>query len=117
MDAGTFEALLSKYKVVRSRDYEGVSCREWSIGDARAYRLKVAEEKESAKQKSHYKGQRRGHDPELSTEFFTQLKKELTESGCKNVEQVVQEMKEIYIRRLYGYNLEQLEQLLENISS
>mmetsp|Transcript_23323 Transcript_23323/g.41238 ORF Transcript_23323/g.41238 Transcript_23323/m.41238 type:complete len:121 (-) Transcript_23323:284-646(-) len=120
MDPVTFEAALGKFKVVRSRDYQGPGCKRWEAAEAQAFREKTkqqAAEQEIAEQKRHAARRHQGEvDNTKNSAFFAALEEELKEAGYDNVPEILRELSTTLEERIYTYNIEQLEELLEKIA-
>lgn len=116
MDPAAFEAALQQFPVVRARDFEGDTCREWSADEARRHRAEAAAA--AAQLASKPVARRRGHGAlgdAASSEagFFDALGEELRAAEVNNVPEVLREFKDSYMKSLCELNLEELEGMLQ----
>lgn len=116
MDESTFSQLLGKFAKVREPDFQGNSCREYSLEEARAYRAKLEADREAEASKPQRKNVATAIDDE-SRGFFEAVATEMRQAGVKNVPEVLNEMREGYYDWLCDYNLEELENLIANKST
>ncbi len=138
-----FERELGKFRVVRRADFTGEALRRLSPEEARKWRVEQAEardKEERAAAKKEAQRRTRGADGAQSGGFYGRLAAELEAAGYDNVQEVLKEFKKVsclcrparrarptnpaplrllraqtYEERLFGYNLEELEQVLAGI--
>ncbi len=121
MEIRYFESTLNNYKVIRNSDFQGDTCRFFSIDEARLFRqekitaAKQAEKSQVRRLASQRQAVGRNQQKSLRGDFFNMLVRELLTAGYENVPDIVNEFKKTYSEQLATYNIEEIETLLTSL--